>query len=73
MKRIRFSEEQIIAILKDQGGRDGGLEFSYAQQLQSLEEENVRLKLLALAAVRGFCEVNSAGAPTWWYPQKRPQ
>ena len=41
MKRVRFSEEQIIGILKR-----SELEVNEAQRLRQLEEENRRLKHL---------------------------
>ena len=55
MKRSRFSEEQIITILKEQENglptkdvcrRHGGLNVSDARKLKALEVENNKLKKL---------------------------
>jgi putative transposase len=67
MKRNRFSEEQIIGILKEQeagvsvadlcrkhgvsDAKFGGMEVSEAKRVKSLEDENTRLKRLLADAM----------------------
>jgi putative transposase len=57
MKRSRFTEEQIIGILKEHEAgvsvavykwkaKFGGMEVSEAKRLRTLEDENTRLKRL---------------------------
>jgi putative transposase len=43
MKRIRFTEEQIIAVLRE---HEAGMDVSDAKRLRVLEDENRKLKKL---------------------------
>ncbi len=60
MKRSRFNEEQIIAILKEHEAgiavaglcrKRGGMDVSEAKRLKMLEDENTRLKRLLADAM----------------------
>jgi putative transposase len=56
MKRSRFTEEQIIGVLKEATlynwkAKYGGLEVSEAKRLRALEDENGRLKRLLADAM----------------------
>ena len=77
MKRSRFSEEQIIAILKEQEagmrgggvppprGQFGGLEVSEARRLRPLEEENARLKKLLAEGMLDNAVLKDLASKKW--------
>jgi putative transposase len=81
MKRSRFSEEQFVAILREQeagaktvevcrkyGIMDancGGLEASEANRLKALEDENARLKRLLAEALPGNAMLRDIASKKW--------
>ena len=75
MKRSRFSEEQIIGILKEHGissatfykwqSKFGGLEVSDARRLKALEEENAKLKKLLAEQMLDNAILRDVNAKKW--------
>ncbi len=77
MKRTRFTEEQIIGILREheagaatsdvcrKHGKYGGLEVSEAKRLRSLEDENRRLKKLLAETMLDVAMLKDIASKKW--------
>jgi putative transposase len=75
MKPSRFSEEQIIGILREQEtgtatvdvcqAKLGGLEVSDAKRLRALEDENAKLKKLLAEAMLDNAMLKDVASKKW--------
>ena len=71
MKRSRFTEEQIIGILKEHASiykwkaKFGGMEVSEAKRLRTLEDENTRLKRLLADAMLDHAALKDLLGKKW--------
>ena len=67
MKRSRFTEEQIIALLREQeaGVATAELDVSQARKLKALEDENARLKKLLAEAMLDVAVLRDVTAKKW--------
>ena len=68
MKRLRFTEEQIIGVLKEaEAGATayGGLEVSEAKRLRALEDENAKLKRLLAETMLDNAGLKDLLAKNW--------
>src|ERR1700682_429091 len=83
MKRARFTEEQIIGVLREHDGvskaplynwraKSGGMDVSEAKRLKQLEDENARLKKLLAEQMLDAAALRELLAKKMvWPPAKR--